>query len=63
MADCSRVASVSTLAIEDGRALQANSSVLAWIWVAPVDHLAGVEDYFLFAAVFLKMDNDEGLFD
>jgi hypothetical protein len=56
VADRSRVASVSALATEDVRALKANSSVLAWIWVASVDHLAGVEDYFILAAIFLNID-------
>jgi hypothetical protein len=56
VADRSRVASVSTLATEDVRALQANSSVLAWIWVASVNHLARVEDDFILAAIFLNID-------
>jgi hypothetical protein len=56
VADRSRVASVSALATEDVRALQTNSSVLAWIWVASVNHLARVEDDFILAAIFLNID-------
>jgi hypothetical protein len=30
--------------------------VLAWIWIASVDHLARVEDYLILAAIFLNID-------